>query len=112
METVADFESYAALRGASRQGFGDAGLHRGSNRQSRIARERNIKLQCERDTALAARRAELLTEYEAEVAAGQIKVLSRTERLILTANGHEDNESVQAARRVCDRTGIDWRNDK
>ena len=32
----------------------------------------------------------------------------RIDALIRTANGHEDNPSVQAARRVLDKRGIDW----
>jgi hypothetical protein len=51
-----------------------------------------IKLQRQRDATTAA--------YLAAVAAGEVLAFGRLERLIATASGHPDNESVQAARRL------------
>lgn len=107
-----DFEHFAAERGASRQDFGDAGLHRGSRNQSHAARARNIKNQADRDTQLGQRRNALRDEYDAAVARGEVRPLSRTERLVQTARGHEDNESVQAARRLLEKQGVEWREKK
>lgn len=107
-----DFEHFAAERGASRQDFGDAGLHKGSRNQSHAARARNIKNQADRDTQLGQRRNALRDEYDAAVARGEVRPLSRTERLVQTARGHEDNESVQAARRLLEKQGVEWREKK
>ena len=51
-------------------------------------------------------------EYEQKVAAGEIRPPTKIEELIRTARGHSDNASVQAARRLLEKRGIDWRNYK
>lgn len=55
------------------------------------------------------RRAQLSDEYNDKVRLGLIRPPTRIERLIATANGHEDNESVQAARRILARDNIEWK---
>lgn len=60
----------------------------------------------------AARRQAAIQEYNQKVQAGEITPKSRIERLIETARGHDDNESVQAARRALEKRGIDWRVDE
>lgn len=50
------------------------------------------RLQTERDAAIRA--------YEEAIAAGLIRDFTPDERLALKADGHDDNPSVQAARRV------------
>lgn len=60
----------------------------------------------------AARRQAAIQEYNQKVQAGKITPKSRIERLIETARGHDDNESVQAARRALEKRGIDWRVDE
>ena len=47
-------------------------------------------------------------EYEAAVEAGDVRPPTRIERLKATANGHPDNASVQAARRILSKQGIPW----
>lgn len=75
------------------------------------ARQRAKRL---RDTERAlgeysARRQAAIAEYNALVAAGIIAPKTRAEILIDRANGHPDNESTQAARRICAKRGIEWR---
>lgn len=55
-------------------------------------------------------------EYRQKVANGELRKPTKQEvkekeidKLIKTANGHEDNESVQAARRVLAKRGVDWK---
>lgn len=57
----------------------------------------------------AKKRNRCIQEYRTMVELGKIMPLSRAEQLIKTANGHPDKQSTQAARRVCDKRGIDWR---
>ena len=47
--------------------------------------------------------------YRELLAAGRVRPPTRTERLIARANGHEDNDATQAARRLLAKMGIDWR---
>ena len=47
-------------------------------------------------------------EYDRLFALGEIRPPERREILIARANGHPDNESVQACRRLCEKKGIDW----
>ena len=48
--------------------------------------------------------------YYSLVDKGKIIPKTKEELLIERANGHSDNPSVQAARRVCKKRGIEWRN--
>lgn len=63
----------------------------------------------------AARKKDARKEYQEKLANGELREPTREETekkridaLIRTANGHEDNPSVLAARRVLDKRGIDW----
>ncbi|WP_278527595.1 LPD38 domain-containing protein [Hoylesella nanceiensis] len=58
-------------------------------------------------------------EYRQKIAKGELREPTKQEakereiaKLIKTANGHEDNPSVQAARRLLAKRGVDWRTDK
>lgn len=53
-----------------------------------------------------------LVEYQELIKNGSIKELTKDEKLILTANGHEDNIATHAARRICAKRGLDWKNAK
>ncbi|MFA5300908.1 MAG: hypothetical protein WC389_22175 [Lutibacter sp.] len=49
-----------------------------------------------------------IAEYNALVVSGHIRDKTPLERRIEVANGHPDNESVQAARRLLEKQGIIW----
>lgn len=100
---IVDFETYATERGASRYDLGDAGLHKSTARMGRSTWKRNVLGQMKKDSALAARRAELLAEYDAEVSKGNIRPPAEKERLMAVAAGHDDNAAVQAARRLLEK---------
>lgn len=55
------------------------------------------------------RRAAAIREFNELVEKGEIIKPSRIEELLRTAQGHDDNEQVQAARRLLAKRGIDWR---
>lgn len=48
-------------------------------------------------------------EYRNLVEAGALRDKTIIERTLDRAQGHPDNESVQAARRMCAKRGYDWR---
>lgn len=58
------------------------------------------------------KRAAARREYEALVAAGKVRPPTKIEETLRTAHGHPDNASVQAARRVLAKRGIDWHTGK
>jgi hypothetical protein len=102
-------EQYLASKGYGMAAMGDPALDRmpglaPGNRK----REGFIKAQAEKDKAWEQKRAELRQEYAEKVATGEIRPPTRTEKLIATAQGHPDNESVQAARRILEKQGISW----
>ena len=99
----------SARKGASRLGIGDAGLHRSSERKSPATHRRQVLEQARRDHELICRRAELAREYEELVASGRVRPPTAKEEIIAKANGHPDCDSVQAARRIAERRGWDWR---
>ena len=53
-----------------------------------------------------------IKEYNSKIAAGTIKAPGKYDKLIKTARGHEDNPSVQAARRALKKRGINWKTGK
>lgn len=57
----------------------------------------------------ATKRAEKIKEYQEKVERGEIIPKTAVERTLDRAQGHSDNESVQAARRILKKRGIDWR---
>lgn len=71
-------------------------------------RDKRAKAQWIRDGKIIARREELRREYDERVSAGEIRTPSRTERYIAAANGHPENESTQAARRILKKMGVSW----
>ena len=76
------------------------------------AKERRLKEGEAVAAAHAEKRAAARNEYEALVAAGKVRPPTNVEKLLRTATGHPDNASVQAARRVLTKRGIDWRTGK
>jgi hypothetical protein len=94
------FEDYASEQGASRQDFGDAGLHMSSARFSRKQWDRKVQAQRRKDDALAARRVELRAEFARMLAAGEVREPTHLEKLRATAAGNPERGDVQAARRL------------
>lgn len=106
---VLTYEQFATMNGASRQDIGDAAFHNPAGHMPVSTWRRMVAQQAAKDRALIVRRAELQIEYDAKVAAGEIRPPSHREQTIARARGHEDNDSVQAARRICARRGWEWR---
>lgn len=104
---VIDLESYLAQRGAHKS-FGDPALHKTHTRHSKKTWQKLLDHQSTKDHSLAERRDRLRQEFHELVAAGVLREPTRIERLIRTAQGHSDNESVQAARRLLAKRGICW----
>ena len=63
------------------------------------------KFQDDMAKAYYSEREKLIAEYKRIYGEQPI---NKVEELIKAANGHEDNESTQAARRVCKKRHIDW----
>jgi len=57
----------------------------------------------------SAKRNAAIAEYYEKIAKGEIRRKTVLERRIEIANGHEDNEATQAARRKLIKDGIAWR---
>lgn len=55
------------------------------------------------------RRSAAKAEYARLVEQGSVRPPTRIEEMVRVANGHEDNSSVQAARRALSKRGYDWR---
>jgi len=106
MIQIIDEETYLSINGASRQDIGDSALHKniGTGRAKRQTIERQSKL----DHDLLIRREQLRQEYQSKVKSGEIRPPARIEKLVATAQGHPDNLSVQAARKLLEKRGIQW----
>jgi len=99
-------EQYLATHGAGFMEGAEPGLHK--NIPEGAAKERAIARQQKEMAANNVRREELRQEYQAKVASGEIRPPTRNESLLATARGNPDNASVQAARRLLEKKGINW----
>lgn len=95
---VMTLEQFAAARGLKTTADVDAHIHAGlrSAPQTKTYKRWNERALAD----LQAQRDETARLYREAVARGVIRPPSSLERLIANANGHDDNESVQAARRI------------
>ena len=104
---VMDVETFLAVNGASMPQ--NAALHRSSNKISRKVWSKMVDHQAAEARAVCDKRQELRKEYQRLVDKGEMRPPTRKERLMETASGHPDNESVQAARRlVLKYYGMQW----
>jgi hypothetical protein len=101
-------ETYLSINGACRQDIGDAAFHKNKGNNSDKTWSKMVNAQAEKDRNLIERREELRKEYWEKVNTGELRPPNRLEKLISIANGHPDNESVIAARRILDKNGIKY----
>lgn len=106
---VMDYETFAAINGASRASIGEAALHMSSRNKSPNTHRRQVRAQARADHDVIIRRGELQVAYDELVADGKLRPLTALESSVRTANGHPDNMATQAARRVLTRKGYDWK---
>ena len=101
-------ETYLSINGASRQDIGDATFHKNKGNNSDKTWSKMVNAQAEKDRNLIKRREELRIEYWSKVNTGELRPPTRFEKLISIANGHPDNESVIAAKRILTKNGIKY----
>ncbi len=108
MQQILTEEEYLTMNGASAIDFCEPGLHKSNSRISQKQWLRKINLFAKKNVILEIKRDKLREEYREKVASGEIRGPSRIERLIKTAKGHSDNESVLAARRILNNLNISY----
>lgn len=98
------------------KGVGDAmsGYTTDKLRGNRQLRSRQGRERFERETLNAnaeyqKRRDQARQEYREKVKNGELRDKTKLEQLVDRANGHPDNPATQAARRIAEKRGIDWR---
>lgn len=101
-----DFEQYAAQHNLSRADIGDAGAHKRGRNQSDKQWKRLLRNVEARSNEIVRLRAELRVKYDEAVARGEVRPLTRLERLHIAASGHPDLASSQAARRLLDKAAL------
>lgn len=72
-------------------------------------RKQRIKASAAAQNEYSAQRKAAIQEYKEKVGQGEIIPKTTIEKTLSMAQGHPDNPSVQAARRVLEKRGIDWR---
>jgi|GEM_PF-1718017 hypothetical protein len=94
-----DFETFAAQHGAAAWGFSEPALHRRAGASDGVWK-RLVKQRLENARQWQEKRDKLLTIYEERKKEGKLREPTEIEKLVRRAEGHDDNESVLAARRV------------
>ena len=108
MKTMSE-EHYLAINGASRQDIGESALHKNRGKMSDKAWHKIVLAQADKDHDLIIRRGKLRKEYQEKITTGEIKAPTAVEQLKATATGLPELLAVQAARRILERKGIDWK---
>lgn len=110
---VMSLDEYMGIKGVGSplSGYMDDKLKipHGETRRQTEKREKeaaNVRAEYEKKRAAAK------AEYKAMVDSGKVRPPSRIEEMVRTAQGSSDNSSVQAARRLLAKRGIDWRTGK
>jgi hypothetical protein len=103
---VETFEAFAARHDASRQGYGDAGLHK-MGHASPAAKRRELNRSANEAADLAARREELQKQYDEAVARGEIREPTYREQIEAAAAGNPDRKDTQAAQALLKKKGWD-----
>ena len=101
-------EEYLALHEASYLKGAEPALHRLPGGLPKSRKGKILEKVQSRMLDVERRRNELRQSYADEVEAGTVRPPSHVERLKRTAQGHPDNESVQAARRLLKKKGEDY----
>ena len=102
-------EEYLSQNGYPFMGYSEPGLHMSRNTISDKVRNKDVKRVMQNAEEYDTKRAELRKEYKQKVANGEIRQPTEIERTLKIAQGLDDNPSVQAARRVLEKRGIDWK---
>ena len=102
-------EEYLSSKGYPFMGYTEAGLHKTSKNESTRSRKQAVELVQDRATEYDNKREELRKEYQEKVESGEIRKPNSIEKALKTAQGNEDNSSVQSARRLLEKRGIDWK---
>ena len=97
-----------ALSGAGIDRIGGANMTRMTERQRTKAKSEIAK----QASQYYDERAKVRAEYKSLVESGKIRDKTPIEKTITKANGSPDNASVQAARRMAEKKGYDWRTGK
>ena len=109
VQEVMTEEEYLESKGYPFMGYSEAGLHKTSKSESTRSRKQAIDLVQDRALEYDKKREELRKEYQEKVESGEIRKPNAIEKALKTAQGHEDNPSVQASRRLLEKRGIDWK---
>lgn len=102
-------EEYLSSKGYGAMGYSEPGLHKSSARVSQNTRDKQAIQVMENAQEYDAKREELRQEYQEKLKSGEIRKPTNVEKLLRTAQGHEDNQSVQSARKLLEKRGIDWK---
>lgn len=81
-------------------------LRNGTTQRQRAALEKEAA-QARND--YATRRAAAKAEYASKVKSGELRSPTNIESMLKVARGHQDNDSVKAARRALRKRGYDWK---
>lgn len=106
MKKVISEKEYLASKGAYAD-WGDSACHKLPRIRENKRKEILNHLKSKDDKILFLRE-KLREEYRDKVSKGTIRPPTRIEKLIKIANGHSDNESVQAARRCLKKYKVKW----
>lgn len=108
-------DEFYALRGVAHAASG-IGIDRyaGANMTRMSSNQRNEVYQDinKQNDDYYAKREDVRKEYDELVKKGVIRDKTAIEKTITMAHGHPDNKATQAARRMAEKRGYDWRTGK
>lgn len=108
-------EEFLTLRGVG-DALSGAGIDRiGGANMTRMTEKQRTKAKAEiaqQASQYYDERAKARAEYKSLVDSGKIRDKTPVEKMLTKAHGNPDNASTQAARRMAEKRGYDWRTGK
>ena len=108
-QSVMTEEEYLSSKGYSFMGYAEPSLHNSSQHDSKTGRNQQVKMVQEKAAEYDNKRAKLRKEYQEKLKNGEIRKPTLMEKRLKTAQGLDDRADVQAARRLLNKLGIDWK---
>lgn len=110
--TLMDKDQYLAIKGVNQFNWADDKIRSNRTIATQRGKERFKKQYDQAAAKYQANRDKAISEYNDLVKTGKVRPRTQAEKMFQNAQGHSDNRSVQAARRVLNKRGIDWKTGK
>jgi hypothetical protein len=111
-QKLMDQDEYLARKGVEHFNWADDKIRSNRMKTTQSGEERFHKQYNQAEVKYTANRNKAISEYNELVKSGKVRARTQPEKIFRSAQGHPDNRSTQAARRMLAKHGVDWQTGK